>query len=381
MNLLQVSKTDPNRIIKCTFDGAGKLRILQKSNFLVDIEENLLTSEEQTQKKSIQLSKMELMIIQTAFFMAHELNLSSNQKHYDAETEFVISLKGFAELWQLDDFEKLEDGSFYTIVRRAIQKLDKRRFFYKGMDSDRDKQVTVLSGYFSSIKFITSKNKVSEFAFSFPKDFIPYLKSYGQFTWYFFENTIRLRDHPNAALLYEQFSKNKNNPFNRKDKNQVYVIFEISKLRKLLSVGDGYNTNDMLRKIVRPAIETINAESSIDIIEEEIIREGKSIDSIRYLAKFKDADLNFKAAMSEINEGKRLLSDSQILKYAIPTVRDEIFNNQYRHEGEDSYQFVARISEELRNNEKVIEYYPHLKRVGFRSDKVEKKINKELLLP
>lgn len=381
MSLLQLSKTDPSRITKCTFEGAGKLKILQKSNFLVDIEENLLTSDEKALKKTTQLSKMELMIIQTAFFMAHELNLSANQKHYDAETDFVISLKKFAELWDLDDFEKLEDGSFYTIVRRAIQKLDKRRFFYKAIDSDRNKQITVLSGYFSSIKFITSKNKVSEFAFNFPKDFIPYLKSYGQFTWYFFENTIKLRDHPNAALLYEQFSKNKNNPFNRKDKNLVYITFEMSKLRKILSVADGYNTNDMLRRIIKPAIEMINQESSIRIIDEEKIKEGKNIEAIRYLVKFNDKDLNFKGAMAEVNEGKRLLTDAQILKYAIPLVQEENFSNQYLQENENSYEFIARISEELKSNEKVFEYYTHLKRVGFKSDKIETKMEMKLLLP
>ncbi len=378
MNLLQTSKDDPNRITRCTFEGKGTLKVLQKSNFFVDLEENLALTDEKS--KNLQLSKMELMIIQTAFFMAHDLNLSANKKHYDAETDFVISLKSFAELWDLDHFENLEDGSFYTIVRRAIQKLDKRRFLYKGIDSDQNRQVTVLSGYFSSIKFITSKNKVSEFAFSFPKDFIPYLKSYGQFTWYFFENTIKLRDHPNAILLYEQFSKNKNNPFNRKGKNEVFVSLDISKLRSLLSVGDGYNTNDMLRKIVKPAIDKINQESSIRVEEVEKIRDGKNIVSIKYIVEFKDADLNFKGAMIEVNEGKRLLTDAQILKYSLPMVQDANFCSVYMTNDEDIYEFIARISEELKSNDKVILYYPYLKKQGFKSQKVETKINNRIAL-
>lgn len=381
MSLVQISPNDPSRITKCTFEGAGKLKILQKSNFLVDIEENITTHEVQDQNKNIQLSRMELMIIQTAFFMAHELNLTVNQKHYDAETDFVISLKSFAELWELESFQKLEEGSFYTIVRRAIQKLDKRRFQYKSMDSTLDKQITVLSGYFSSIKFITSKNKISEFAFTFPKDFIPYLKSYGQFTWYYFENTIKLRDHPNAALLYEQFSKVKNAPFNRIDKYNIYVTFQITKLRKLLSVAEGYNTTDMLRKIIKPAIDTINQESSIDVVEVEKIKDGKNIEAIKYIVTFKKSDLDFKAAMAEVNEGKRLLSDAQILKYSIPLVQDDFFCKDYMLKDEETYAFLSRISTELKNNDRVLEFYPYLKRVGFKSLKIETMMNNELPPP
>ena len=85
--------------------------------------------------------------------------------------------------------------------------------------------------------------------------------------------------------------------------------------------------------------------------------------------------------MAEVNEGKRLLTDAQILKYAIPLVQEENFSNQYLQENENSYEFIARISEELKSNEKVFEYYTHLKRVGFKSDKIETKMEMKLLLP
>lgn len=378
MSKLELSKTDPTRITKSIFEGSGQLKFFKKSNFFVDIEDHRSEQHEQNNQKPLPLSKMEMMIIQTAFFMAHELNHSASNKNYDAETDFIISLKTFADLWQLNDGESLGDGSFYTTVRRAIQKLDKRRFFYRAMDAEKDTSVTVLSGYFASIKFITSKTRGSEFAFSFPKDFIPYLKSYGQFTWYYFENTIKLRDYPNAALLYEQFSKIKNQKLNRKSKNEVYIEFEMAKLRRVLSVGEGYNTNDMMRKIINPAIDKINEVSSINVTNvEKVKKDGKNISSLKFLVEFQDVDLNFKDAMRIANEGKRLLSDAQILKYAIAIVEDPEFAAEYKQEDEDVYKFLRRISEELTDNEKVMEFYPYLQKTGFVSKNLERKLLKE----
>lgn len=378
MSKLELSKTDPTRITKSIFEGSGQLKFFKKSNFFVDIEDHRSEQHEQNNQKPLPLSKMEMMIIQTAFFMAHELNHSASNKNYDAETDFIISLKTFADLWQLNDGESLGDGSFYTTVRRAIQKLDKRRFFYRAMDAEKDTSVTVLSGYFASIKFISSKTRGSEFAFSFPKDFIPYLKSYGQFTWYYFENTIKLRDYPNAALLYEQFSKIKNQKLNRKSKNEVYIEFEMAKLRRVLSVGEGYNTNDMMRKIINPAIDKINEVSSINVTNvEKIKKDGKNISSLKFLVEFQDVDLNFKDAMRIANEGKRLLSDAQILKYAIAIVEDPEFAAEYKQDDEDVYKFLRRISEELTDNEKVMEFYPYLQKTGFVSKNLERKLLKE----
>lgn len=378
MSKLELSKTDPSRITKSIFEGSGQLKFFKKSNFFVDIEDHRSEQHEQNSQKPLPLSKMEMMIIQTAFFMAHELNHSASNKNYDAETDFIISLKTFADLWQLNDGESLGDGSFYTTVRRAIQKLDKRRFFYRAMDAEKDTSVTVLSGYFASIKFITSKTRGSEFAFSFPKDFIPYLKSYGQFTWYYFENTIKLRDYPNAALLYEQFSKIKNQKLNRKSKNEVYIEFEMAKLRRVLSVGEGYNTNDMMRKIINPAIDKINEVSSINVTNvEKIKKDGKNISSLKFLVEFQDVDLNFKDAMRIANEGKRLLTDAQILKYAIAIVEDPEFAAEYKQDDENVYEFLRRISEELTDNEKVMEFYPYLQKTGFVSKNLERKLLKE----
>lgn len=378
MSKLELSKTDPSRITKSIFEGSGQLKFFKKSNFFVDIEDHRSEQHEQNNQKPLPLSKMEMMIIQTAFFMAHELNHSASNKNYDAETDFIISLKTFADLWQLNDGESLGDGSFYTTVRRAIQKLDKRRFFYRALDAEKDTSVTVLSGYFASIKFISSKTRGSEFAFSFPKDFIPYLKSYGQFTWYYFENTIKLRDYPNAALLYEQFSKIKNQKLNRKSKNEVYIEFEMGKLRRVLSVGEGYNTNDMMRKIINPAIDKINEVSSINVTNvEKVKKDGKNISSLKFLVEFQDVDLNFKDAMRIANEGKRLLSDAQILKYAIAIVEDPEFAAEYKQDDEDVYKFLRRISEELTDNEKVMEFYPYLQKTGFVSKNLERKLLKE----
>ena len=152
----------------------------------------------------------------------------------------------------------------------------------------------------------------------------------------------------------------------------------MAKLRRVLSVGEGYNTNDMMRKIINPAIDKINEVSSINVTNvEKIKKDGKNISSLKFLVEFQDVDLNFKDAMRIANEGKRLLSDAQILKYAIAIVEDPEFAAEYKQDDEDVYKFLRRISEELTDNEKVMEFYPYLQKTGFVSKNLERKLLKE----
>lgn len=357
------------RIKRYEFQGIGGSDFFIKNNAFIGCD---YTSAEGSEISP--LSKMEMMVVQTAFYMAHQLNQSMGRnKTYDAETEFIISLKKFAELWRiLDDGKKIEDGAFYTTIRRAIKKVDKRKFSYPDLNAKPGTKTEVISGYFGSVKFITSQSSGSEISFSFPKDLIPYLKNYGQFTWYYFENVIKLRDHPSAITMYELFSKYKNKN-NRISQSEISVNISVAKLRNLLMVASGYDVTDMIRKIVKPAINKINSDTSIQVVNYTAIKSGRNIESIDFILKFEKNDLSFGEAIKMVNDGKPLISDSQIFKYAIALGNFKEFIECFKSPDESDIAFIERIGNDLKNNQMVLQYYPYLKKCGFVSDKIETK--------
>lgn len=320
------------------------------------------------------LSKMEMMVVQTAFYMAHQLNQTMGRnKTYDAETEFVITLKRFAELWRIIGDDDKIDAGFYTTIRRAIKKVDKRKFSYPDLNAKQGTKTEVISGYFGSVKFITSQLSDAEISFSFPKDLIPYLKNYGQYTWYYFENVINLRDYPNAITLYELFSKYKNK-HDRISEREIKVNISINKLRNLLMVGSGYDITDMIRKIIKPAIEKINSETSIKVEKYEAIKSGRVIESMEFNLKFKETDLSFTEAIRMVNAGKPLITDAQVFKYTMALVNLQEFIDVFKESGEADTAFIERIGINLKDNQTVLQYYPYLKKCGFSSTKIEKKL-------
>lgn len=358
---------ETNRIEKYVFEGMGNIDFFIKNNAFIG------NSQSNTDGAKVSpLSKMEMMVIQTAFFMAHQLNQTMGKhKTYDAETEFIISLKKFAELWRIIDGDKpIEDKAFYTTIRRAISKVDKRRFLYPDLNAPKGTKAVVLSGYFGSVKFITSQNNGSEISFSFPKDLIPYLKNYGQYTWYYFENVIKLRDHPNAIILYEYFSKYKNK-LDRVSEKEIVLNLTVPRLRNLLSVGDGYDCTDMVRKIVKPAIAKINLDTTMFIDEIEFVKSGRVIESVNFKVTFTNDDLDFNDAIEQVNKEKPLLSENQIFKYTLLLTKNQEFLDVFREEAEGDHEFISRVAMNLKDNDMAVMYYPYLQACGFSSKKIE----------
>ena len=360
------------RIKRYEFEGIGESDFFIKNNAFIDCDPAIAEG-----TKSTPLGKMEMMVVQTAFYMAHQLNQSMGRNNtYDSETEFVISSKKFAELWHILGDGEVDDAAFYTTIRRSIKKVNKRKFSYPDLNAKAGTKTEVISGYFGSVKFITSQDADSEISCSFPKDLIPYLKNYGQFTWYYFENIIKLRDYPNAIVLYETFSKYKNK-HNRISSNQISIKIPIDKLRNLLMVGAGYDITDMMRKIVKPSIEKINSDTSITVEDCKTIKVGRVIDSVEFNLKFEEDDLSFSEAVKVVNDGKRLISDAQIFKYTLALINLQEFVDVFRQPQESDTAFIERIGQNLKNNQIAMQYYPYLKKCGFSSTKIEKKLDVE----
>lgn len=363
-NIIPVSRTPIDRFC---FDADQADLILVKNNAFID--GVLLIDPDNEGKDVAPLSNMELMIMQVAFCMAHQLNQMNIP--YTASTDFVISIKQLAKLLGIADGDDFNDGSFHTKIRRALKRVDNRRFIYPSLDIREGYHETNSTGLFAGIKFISSQAYGSEVAFTFPKYLIPYLQKYGSWTWFYFASYVALYKYRHALILYELFSRHKNER-KRIDRNTIELKVPLVKLRNQLTISESYSSTDIIRKILKPAIEHINTKTQMRVKVNDVTKRGRNLNDIVFEIYFSDLDLNFKKAMSLMNDSKPFMTQKQIDKFSVLLAEDVGFKSVMCNEGESSAAFGARIAKELTNNLKVTMYYEYLKTVGFSSTRMEK---------
>ncbi|OIH12126.1 hypothetical protein A7M79_01160 [Acinetobacter baumannii] len=370
-----MARFDNEKCMTCyEFDPRSSVDIVVKNNTILDLEENRIDDD----LGGTGLSALELKILQTTFLMIQQVNIDNKSKNYNSETEFVISIQNFVDLWKLSS-KDMSENSFVTLIRRAIARLDARRFQYKELSDDGNQTgATVLSGYFSSIKFSKSRSidpdanvfELSKISFNFPKEIIKYFKHkhYGEFTWYFFENIVNLKNSPpSAIILFEQFSKYKHTNINRVSKEQIKLPIGLDKLRKILSVPKGYNNADMLRKIIKPSIEEINSKTSIRVLDTERVTDNtRTITDLVFVLDFTDPrEFEYKAVIEEIKKNRKLMSIPQTKYFSKELAADNEFFEKNRKPDEQKNDFIKRISVELLEDENVLRYMDSLIRVGY----------------
>lgn len=359
-----VFNVQKERISRFNFQEGKHTVLIKNDRFIDDI-----TVYESDKGEVSPMTNMEILVMQVAFFMAHQAN--QQNLNYDANTDFVISLRQFAELLGVHEDPEFNNGSFHTQIRRAIKRVDARRFFYPSIVNEPGYEGENLSGLFGSISFVSSQARGKEISFQFPKTLIPYLKNYGRYTWFYFANVVALQKYRYALLLYELLSSKKNQAL-RVDANTIPVNLSLDRLRKYMGVSDSYNTTDMIRKIVSPSIEQINTKTTMTVELKGSRKKGRNLDQIDLEVRFEDVDLDIKGAMSSFNETKPFMTERQIALYAKKLAKDVAFCSVYKEPDEETKNFAHRIAGELSNNLKVLEFYEYLKNLGYASKRVEK---------
>lgn len=333
-----------------------------KNNFLTDLEEY----RDQKQKNwHYSLTKMQWMLIQTSFYMAHQLRQVNKKKvNFDAETEFTITLDQFGQLWDIAEFkEKKENGSIYNEIQRALISLRKRSLSYPSFNGEG----TVNSGYFQYVIF-----NEGEFTFGFPKTMIPYIQTLGNKTWYYFENMVLLKENVTASILFEQFSKNKYLK-GRDDEGNLVVDFELEKLKKLLSPKAYDTTYDFKRYILNPTIDFINSKTTMKINKYEQIKSGKSITGFKFYVQIDLKDYLYKKAIENTKLLEPFMNDSQRLKFAYLLIEMSEFSEKFNKENLDEMKFFDYIRDELSDNSRIIkDFYPFLKKLKFSNKLLDK---------
>lgn len=352
------SKTIKKEVVKkYAFDSGINKSMLYKNNFLVDLEQY-----RDSAMPSHTLTPMQWMMIQTGFYIVNQLRQSKRKLDFSADTEFSITLDEFCVLWGVKDYqEKKKSGALHTEITRALSKLRAIRLKYPQLNTN----MTIESGYFAQIGY---GNNV--FSFTYPKAIVEYMQVLGSYTWYFFENIVKLQGNVRASILYEQISKHKyqNKAVNSDD--SVEIEFSLDKLKKLLlDVGTDMPTKYFNANVLREAVNFINKNTSLEIRSVESVKSGKTIVGFIFTVVFDGADLAFKTAVSNDALVESFLSEEQRLKYAYKLVEMESFIEQFKT-GEQAKMsdmaFFKFVNDDLAENFSVInKYYPYLKELGF----------------
>lgn len=358
LHLLQ--KTPVQKYVLNVEDMKNFSNVVIKSNAIIDME--LYNQDEQ------RLHGLDAQVLSTAFMMAQ--CLKQQRAIFDANTVFQMPLAVFFELWKIDfNKEDRKKGFVYRDISESASRLNGRKFVYP----DVQKTKIVESGYFSYIKYDTA---VIEFGF--PTPILEHINLDKQYTWYFLENIIKLRVDSSsykipqyAIILYENIQKLK---FKSRYTNDKVSVFEISSidLKKLLGIEpEKYNRHiDFRVKVLDKVVEFIQQRVDMTIEIDNLSMGGRGVNGYRFTAYLTVKDLDFIAAISKSKQ-KSIMSIAQRLKFSAALASHTTFDSIYNKNKDKKQEFIARIEKELAINDKLVEFEPYLRAVGYKSKKFD----------
>lgn len=339
----------------------------------VVIKSNAIVQMELYGQDEHRLHGLDVQVLSTCFLMAQ--CLKQQRAIFDSNTVFEIPLDKFCELWQIGFTTKeKQNGNIYRDVSESASRLNQRNFVYPDVAGSK----MVESGYFSYIKY--DKSVVQ---FGFPAPILEYVNLDKQYTWYFLENIIKLREVSEAykiaqyaIILYENIQKLK---FKSRFTSNKVSVLELSSvdLRKLLGIEPtSYKRHiDFRIKLLDKIVAFIHERVKMRIEIENLTMGGRGVNGYRFTAYMTDSDLDFIAAINRAKEPP-IMTVSQRMKFAPGLMAHTTFDAMYRMKGEKNPEFLRRIEKELADNDRVVEFEPYLRAVGFKSKKFDTYIAK-----
>lgn len=377
----------PN-VQRFVFNENDNLSIVEKKNDVISLEmceKGLVVPLKNELQQATPLGTLETMLINTAFGLIDYVKRKIPGAEYDANTEFCIDMQQFARIWKMDR-EYVKTKSFDGLLRRAIAKVDSRRLRYNTYPEEGKRAGTVYSGYFGSIKYYGSKMTGGEVVFVFPKDLIPYLRAPGNFSWYYFENMVSLKENSNAMMLFEYFTRYKNhhNKSLRISHREFHIQMSMDDLRQYLTISDGYSNTDLYRKVLVPAADFItehtNSPESLTkpLLDREgttviarKVKEGRELKAVVFEVTFSRRELDRPGAVKILKSSFPLLNAKQIVRFGQKLIEDVEFKKLYIRPNEDDFEFASRVFLELGQNENIINYYKYLNKHGYKNAELE----------
>ena len=303
-------------------------RLVVKDNSLIDA--------------SFNLSLVEQRLMLLAIVEARELNKLT------PETPIEIRATAYRDQYKTDESEA------YKQLADASKQLFNRQFSY--IDRYADTDAVTVSRWVNEVTYVNDKGMVVMYLNRNVISMISRLEA--NFTQYLLEQVSDFKSKY-SIRLYELLIKYRDIETSKK--------FEIAELRSKLGLNeDEYKLNAVFKRdVLDKAVNEISSKTDIQIKYEQF-KEGRTISHI--LFKF----IKKKETKQKESKDKNTidmftgLSIKQIMMFSDKLSRDTAFQNHYTaHVGELERDYAIRIGEELAKPERVLEWMPYLKAVGY----------------
>lgn len=303
-------------------------RLVVKDNSLIDA--------------SFNLSLVEQRLMLLAIVEARELDKLT------PETPIEVRATAYRDQYKTDESEA------YKQLADASKQLFNRQFSY--IDRYADTDAVTVSRWVNEVTYVNDKGMVVMYLNRNVISMISRLEA--NFTQYLLEQVSDFKSKY-SIRLYELLIKYRDIETSKK--------FEIAELRSKLGLNeDEYKLNAVFKRdVLDKAVNEISSKTDIQIKYEQF-KEGRTISHILFKFIKKKETKQKKSKDQNTVDMFTGLSIKQILMFSDKLSRDTAFQNHYTaHVGELEREYAIRIGEELAKPERVLEWMPYLKAVGY----------------
>ena len=242
----------------------------------------------------------------------------------------------------------------YNALKNAVNNLFERKFSFKEIHKDTNKEIVVKSRWVSRIAYV---DDLATLEVTFAPDVVPLITRLEKhFTSYQLKQVAQLTSKY-AIRLYEFLIA-------WRDVGKTPVI-SLSEFREKLGLemNEYQKMVNFKSRVLEPAIKQINELTDIHVKYEQY-KTGRSISGLSFTFKHKKIDSIPSERDPNTVDLFTQMTDAQ--RHMFANKLSELPEMGRYSQGTESYpQFAVRIAEMLKNPDRIKELYPYLKKVGY----------------
>ena len=242
----------------------------------------------------------------------------------------------------------------YNALKNAVNNLFERKFSFKEIHKDTNKEIVVKSRWVSRIAYV---DDLATLEVTFAPDVVPLITRLEKhFTSYQLKQVAQLTSKY-AIRLYEFLIA-------WRDVGKTPVI-SLSEFRERLGLemNEYQKMVNFKSRVLEPAIKQINELTDIHVKYEQY-KTGRSISGLSFT--FKHKKINSIPSERDPNTVDLFTQMTDAQRHMFANKLSELPEMGRYSQGTESYpQFAIRIAEMLKNPDRIKELYPYLKKVGY----------------
>ena len=242
----------------------------------------------------------------------------------------------------------------YNALKNAVNNLFERKFSFKEIHKDTNKEIVVKSRWVSRIAYV---DDLATLEVTFAPDVVPLITRLEKhFTSYQLKQVAQLTSKY-AIRLYEFLIA-----WRDVGKTPVICLSEFRE-RLGLEMNEYQKMVNFKSRVLEPAIKQINELTDIHVKYEQY-KTGRSISGLSFTFKHKKIDSIPSERDPNTVDIFTQMTDAQ--RHMFANKLSELPEMGRYSQGTESYpQFAIRIAEMLQNPDRIKELYPYLKKVGY----------------